>query len=228
MDVNIQCAPAYAMAYCHLQADEEIRVASGSMVAMSDGLDAGADMGPGGLLKGLARKALGGQSLFMGTYRAQVHGAWVAVAPRYPGDIAVLDLGTAGPLMVTTGCLLASSDTVQIDVAGSDLPSFVSHEGATRLHVHGSGTVLVCSYGGLQRLDVQEGQTLTVDTGHLVAHSHTMHSSLRTPGSLTSSALSGEGLVMELSGPGMVLLQTRAEQQLRSWLLPNREQGSGH
>ena len=55
------------------------------MMAHSVGVEIAARM-EGGLLKGLKRGVLGGESLFVSTYTAPPQGGWVDVAAKLPGD----------------------------------------------------------------------------------------------------------------------------------------------
>jgi uncharacterized protein (AIM24 family) len=49
-----------------------------------------------------------------------------------------------------------------------------------------------------------------MDTGQIVAFSEKLGFRVRKVGGLNSTLLSGEGLVVDLTGPGGVLLQTRS------------------
>jgi uncharacterized protein (AIM24 family) len=64
------------------------------------------------------------------------------------------------------------------------------------------------------------GQKYTVDTGHIIAFSEKLRSQVRKVGGLKSTLLSGEGLVVDLTGPGRVLLQTRSTEAFLAWLIP--------
>ncbi len=64
------------------------------------------------------------------------------------------------------------------------------------------------------------GETFTVDTGHLVAFSEKIGFRVRSIGGLASTFLGGEGLVVDLTGPGKVLLQTRSVGAFLDWLMP--------
>jgi len=59
-----------------------------------------------------------------------------------------------------------------------------------------------------------------VDTGHLVAFTEGMGFKVRAVGGLKSTLFSGEGLVVDLTGPGKVLIQTRSEDAFLAWLIP--------
>jgi len=225
MQIDIQCSPSYAIAYCFLEAGEKLRAESGSMALMSTGLDVSVDAGPGGIAKGLMRKGLAKESFFMTTYTARVHGAWVAVAPKYPGDLHVVDVAEAtGGMFVESGSLLALSGGLADDVRFAGLGNIAMHEGATMQRVHGDGKLLLATYGGMQRFELADGESLIIDTGHIVAMSDQLRRSMRVGplAGLVKAKLSGEGLVAELTGPGVLLAQTRAEAGLRSWLFPER------
>ena len=43
---------------------------------------------------------------------------------------------------------------------------------------------------------------------------------MRKVGGLKSTLLSGEGLVVDLTGPGRFLLQTRSTEAFLAWLIP--------
>lgn len=227
MQVHLVCRPAYAAAYCHLAYDEAILVEREGMVAMDSNFDVSAGVGKGGVVTAAMRKAFGGESFFMGRYRATVDGAWVLLAPAYPGDVEAVDIVPGRSLLVQSGCLLAAGPGLDIDVRYAGMSNVLIREGATILKLHGSGTALVSAYGGIQKLTLEDGQAIIVDTGHIVAYSDTV--TLRT-GALAGPAttqLIGEGLVCQVSGPGDIFLQTRAERAHRNWFVPGRGQ-NGH
>jgi uncharacterized protein (AIM24 family) len=69
-------------------------------------------------------------------------------------------------------------------------------------------------------VDLGPGQGYTVDTGHLVAFTEGVGFNVRRIGGLKSTLFSGEGLVVDLTGPGKVFMQTRSEDAFLSWLVP--------
>lgn len=227
MKVEFHGRPAYTMAVCYLDADESIRVESGALATMSASIEASFDVGPGGVARGVMRKVLGGESFFMGRYTARVQGAWVGVSPRYPGDITVVDVDPSRPLVAESGSLLAVTEGVDVDVRWAGARSILMQEGATMLKFTGHGVALLCSYGAIVEQHLGYGQELVVDTGHLVAYETSAQIRVGPIGGLTSSAASGEGLVARLTGGehgSKVWVQTRAERDIRNWLMPQRKQ----
>ena len=86
MKTEILYSPAYAAAKLTLGAGETVRAESGAMLAMSAGV-AMETSTQGGIMKGLKRSLLGGESFFMNTFTAQADGAELYLAPTLSGDI---------------------------------------------------------------------------------------------------------------------------------------------
>ena len=79
-------------------------------------------------------------------------------------------------------------------------------------------------YGAIERIEIGPDESLIVDTGHLVAFTESLDFTFGPLSSITTAALSGEGIVAKFTGPGSVLVQTRAERDFRNWLSPERGQ----
>jgi len=218
MNVEVHYRPSYSLAEVTLEAGEGLNAESGAMVAMSPGVEIETKM-RGGLMKSLARSVLGGESFFMNSYRAGDSRATVMLAPSLPGDVFSETLG-GGSLLVQSGSYLASSEAIEVNTKWGGAKTFFASEGLIMLHCSGSGTLILSSYGAIHRLELAQGQGITVDTGHLVAFSETMQYRVRQVGGLKSTLLSGEGLVVDFQGPGVVYMQTRSEDSFLAWLLP--------
>jgi uncharacterized protein (TIGR00266 family) len=217
MKVEIRYKPSYSLGFITLSGGEEVRVEGGSMVSMSDGVQIETEA-TGGLLSSFSRKLFGGESFFQNTFQAPSQGGVVTVAPPLPGDL--LDLALDGPLMVQSGSYLASEMGVDLDTQWSGAKTFFASEGLVMLRASGSGQLLVSSYGAIHDMELAAGQRYTVDTGHLVAFTEGMGFKVRKVGGLASTLFSGEGLVVDLTGPGRVLLQSRSTDQFLAWLIP--------
>ena len=71
-----------------------------------------------------------------------------------------------------------------------------------------------------------EGETVVVDTNHMLSFVDTVSFELKraVEGRSIQSIKSGEGWVFHFTGPGEILVQTRNQQQLIAWI--NTEIGS--
>ena len=219
MEVEILYRPSYSLGVLRLGPNEEVRVESGAMVSMSQGISV-QTKAAGGILKSLARSLLAGESFFQNIYRAPAGGGELTVAPALPGDLFVLDLGGES-LLVQSGSYVASEAGVNLDTKWGGAKTFFASEGLIMLRASGTGKLLLSSFGAIHEVNLERGQTYTVDTGHLVAFTEGIGFKVRRIGGLKSTFLSGEGLVVDLTGPGRVLLQTRSTDAFLAWLLPH-------
>lgn len=217
MQTEVLYSPAYAAAKLTLAQGETVRAESGAMLAMSPGVTLETST-QGGVLKGLKRSVLGGESFFMNTFTAHHDGAELFVAPSLPGDMVAWPLNQT--LFVQSGSFVACSGTIQVDTNWGGAKTFFSREGLFMLRISGQGELVLSSYGAIHAVDLQPGQTYTVDTGHMVAWTEGVQYNVRRVGNWKSTFFSGEGLVCDLTGPGRIYLQTRSQDAFLSWLIP--------
>ena len=86
------------------------------------------------------------------------------------------------------------------------------------LRARGTGLLILSSYGAIHPIELQSGQRYTVDTGHLVSFTEGIGFSVRPLGGVRTTLFSGEGLVVDLTGPGRVYMQSRSADAFLSWL----------
>ncbi len=218
MQTEILYRPAYAMAVVQLAPGESLQAEAGAMVSMTAGVTLETHAA-GGILSSLKRSLLGGESFFMNQYSA-AQGGTLTLAPALPGDMFTVDLMPERALMVQSGAYIASSGGVTIDTKWGGAKTFFAREGLFMLRCAGAGQLLLASYGAIHPVALGSGERYTVDTGHLVAFDEGLGFAVRAVGGLKSTLFSGEGLVVDLTGPGRVLLQTRSADAFLTWLMP--------
>lgn len=188
------------------------------MMAMSAGVELKAKA-EGGVFKSLKRAALGGESFFVTTYTAPSQGGFVDIAARLPGDLQSFDVSPGQGWIISKGSWLASSDGVTTDAKWGGFSNMFGSEGGFMVHASGQGSFVVGCYGALESWDLQAGETITVDTGHMVAYQDSVRMQLRkVTGGLVQTFKSGEGLVFDFSGPGRLYTQTRNPNELLSFI----------
>ena len=225
MDIEVRHAPSFGVARCRLSGGEQLKVESGAMMAHSTGMALEAKM-EGGALKSLKRSVLGGESLFVSTFTAPDTGGWVDVAAKLPGDIRVLELDGSHTWIIERGNWLASDASVAIDTKWSGFKMPAGGEGGFMIHASGAGKAIVASYGAVETMSLAEGETVVVDTNHMLAFADTVSFELKraVEGRSMQSIKSGEGFVFHFTGPGDIMVQTRNQRQLIAWI--NTEIGS--
>jgi uncharacterized protein (TIGR00266 family) len=217
MNIELLFRPSYSLALVKLDPNEKIRVDSGAMVSMSQSITI-ETKAAGGFLKSLTRSVLGGESFFQNFFQASAQGGEITLAPDLPGDQIEIIL-SGEKLMIQSGSYMASEIGVELD-AKISMKAFMSAEGISMLEASGSGKVLLSSYGAIFEKTLAAGEIYTVDSTHLVAFDSSIQIQPRTVGGFKSTMLSGEGLVVDLTGPGRLFIQTRSPKAFINWIIP--------
>ncbi len=218
MQVEITSKPAFAIAHVTLGPGEQVKAETGAMVAKSPAVEIETST-QGGILKGLRRSVLGGETFFMKTFTAGSAGGRVSFAPTLSGDIVNWSM-QGQTVYLQSGAYLASSASVEVDSSWGGAKTFFSSEGLFILKCMGHGDLMVSSYGAIEAIQLQPGEQYTIDTGHIVGWSEGVGYNVRKVGGWKSTFLSGEGLVVDVTGPGVVYMQTRSIDDFISWLAP--------
>jgi len=224
MNVEVLYRPSYSLAMITLDPKENIQVEGGAMVAMSPELEMKTEA-KGGFLKSVSRSMFGGESFFMNTFTGSAEGDTIALAPALPGDIAVIEM-VGETLMVQSGSYVASSEGINVETKWSGAKTFFGSEGLIMLRISGKGTLIVSSYGAIHPLELEAGQRRVIDSGHLVTFEERLKFDVKKVAGWKSTLFSGEGLVVELTGPGKLTLQSRSQDAFLSWLIPKIPQRS--
>ena len=221
MKSTIEFSPSYTMLTLELAPGEGFKAEPGAMVAQQ-GVEMQTGMGGGGLFGGIKRM-MGGESFFVNTFTAGNLGGWVSISPPIPGDIHSMDLQPGENLFLQGSSFLACTENVQTDTQFQGLKGVFSGESLffLRAFAQGAGgTVFFDSYGAIKRLDVDSGEELVVDTGHVVAFTDGVEYSIGKVGGFRSLIAGGEGLVMKFRGRGQVWIQSRNMLGLAERLIP--------
>ena len=219
MDVDIQFSPSFALAVIAIAPGTQIKAEAGVMTSMSGDVEI-QTKAQGGIMAGLKRQVLGGESFFINTFRSAAGGS-VSVAPPLPGDITKIPVASSQPLMVASGGWIAGDSSVDVDTKYGGSKTFFSGKGLFLLRCTGDGDILVASYGAILAMTLEAGQSYTLDTGFVVAFDESVQYEVhKAGGSWKTTLLGGEGLVTRFTGPGRLWMQTRSHGDLINWIIP--------
>lgn len=218
MQFEIRNKPDFASLHVQLATGDQVVTETGAMMGMSPGLKMETNM-KGGLMAA-AKRALGGESVFLNTYTAERDDMRLDLAPATPGDMEHIHIDDSA-VMVQRGSFCASTPDITVDSKWGGAKSFFAGEGLIMLRCHGSGELWIASYGAIHCEQVQG--TYVVDTTHIVAFDESLEFHVRSVGGFKSLFLSGEGRVCEFTGHGRVWFQTRSAPSLAEFLHPFRK-----
>ena len=188
---------------------DEVRAEAGAMMYMSDSIEMDAKM-EGGLLGGLRRKFLAGESFFITYFRAPGTAGKVAFAGPYPGKIIQIELQNQ-QMLCQKDSFLCAVGPIDLSIAFTKRigAGFFGGEGFILQKMEGSGKLFIHSGGTIVQMQLGPGERLKVDTGCLVALDPTVDYDIIRVGGIKTSLFGGEGLFFaSMVGPGRVWLQT--------------------
>ncbi len=194
---------------------EEFVSEAGAMSWMDSGVEVDT-AARGGVLAGLARSALTGESFFQNTYKTTKGEAKVAFVSGQPGTIIPLDLN--GSILLEKGAYLASEPGVTLESNFQGLSGLFA-EGLFILRAKGKGMLFFSGYGHVEEINV-DGEYI-VDNGYAVAWDETLTYNL-TKAKKIRSFLFGDQLLMKFSGSGRLWVQSRSPYALADFINPFR------
>ncbi len=198
-------APAIVIS---LAPGEQLVSESGAMMFISGDVSMDVEM-PGGLMGGLRRAALAGESMFLTKYTARGAGA-VGICGPFPGSIRQHELD--GEIICERHAYLGHFGDVAIESAlAKKLGMGIAGggEGFFLQRLKGKGTVWLHGGGDFLDFDLAPGQRLLVDTGCMVMVEPTVRYEVKMQSGIKKSLFGGEGLfLVHMTGPGRVTLQT--------------------
>lgn len=196
---------------------EEFTAESGAMASHDPGIDIVTSTN-GGFMTAFIAKFFGHESFFINTFRnVSAQPAAVFLTQSTPGDIVEKQMINESHF-IEGGSFIARTEGIRVGVSWAGFSSWFAGEGLFRLRISGTGTIWYGSYGAIIEKEIV-GDYI-VDSGHLLSYPPTVRLKLKLSGGIFSSLFSKEGFVLQLSGSGKVLLQTRSVKGLAQWLNP--------
>ena len=193
---------------CELENGEKMITEGGGMSWMSPNMKMETTTN-GGIGKAFGRM-FSGEEIFQNIYTAQGNGM-IAFASSFPGSIKAFDIAPGQEMIFQKSAFLAGESGVEMSVffnkkLGAGL---FGGEGFIMQRISGYGTVFAEFDGHVVEYELQPGQQIVVDTGHLAAMTATCSIDIQAVPGVKNMLFGGEGVFNTIiSGPGHVWLQT--------------------
>lgn len=211
---------AFPLVVCRLQRGEVMKNETGAMAYMTAGMRMETNTG-GGLLKGLGR-ALAGDTIFLNFFTAEEDNQEIGFSACTPGKIMPIRLDGSNTIIGQKNAFLAAEEGVNLDIHVREKlgAGIFGGEGFILQKFTGTGMVFLEIDGEVVERDLQPGEKLLVDPGHVAAMEESVNFDIeRVKGA--KNILFGEGLFFaRLEGPGKVWLQTMPISRLAEALIP--------
>jgi len=214
-----------------LEAGEVIYSESGGMSWMSANVEMKTHSG-GGIGK-MLKRAVSGESLFITDFYVSQGRGTVAFACEFPGKIIPFNLKQGESIIVQKDAFMCAEKSVDMDMHFRKRlgTGFFGGEGFIMQRISGPGLAFLEVDGEVVEYDLERGQHLKVDTGHLAAMESTVDFDVTMVKGFRNILLGGEGLFLaSVRGPGKVWLQTmpmsKLAQKIARFMPQTRSSGS--
>lgn len=194
---------------CQLEEGEQMITEKGSMSWMSPNMLMQTSTN-GGLGKAFGRM-FSGESIFQNIYTSRGGKGLIAFASSFPGSIKAFTISPGNEMIFQKSAFLAAESGIDLSIhfhkkLGSGL---FGGEGFILQRVSGNGTVFAEFDGHVIEYELQPGQQIVVDTGHLAAMTPSCQMDIQTIKGVKNIVFGGEGIFNTvITGPGKVWLQT--------------------
>ena len=164
----------------------------------------------GGVGKAFGRM-FSGESIFQNNYTAMGGPGMIAFASSFPGSIRAFEISPGNEMVFQKSAFLAGEAGVDVSIffnkkVGAGL---FGGEGFIMQKFSGNGTVFAEFDGHVVEYELQAGQQIVVDTGHLAGMTASCSMEIRSVPGVKNMLFGGEGFFNTvITGPGRIWLQT--------------------
>lgn len=212
---------------CQLEGGEKMITEGGGMAWMSPNMLMETTTN-GGIGKAFGRM-FSGEHMFQNIYTAQGGTGMIAFASSFPGSIKAFDIAPGQEMIFQKSAFLAGEASVELSVFFNKkfASGLFGGEGFIMQRVSGIGTMFAEFDGHVVEYELQAGQQIVVDTGHLAAMTATCKMEVKSVPGVKNMLFGGEGIFNTVvNGPGKVWLQTMPISNVAGVLKPYMPSGS--
>ena len=215
-------APGNGELVLTLEKDQSVFMNGSTMIWMDSAISVKTQTS--GFFAGL-RRAFTGDSLFL-TYFTGVSpkGNKICFAPHLPGDVTKLIIKPGQKRIVSTQSVICCTSNVRLDVVMQARGFFTGQPFLSSVTVpidsREPGVVWIGSFGAMNTIDIKAGERYQIENHNFMACDGSVKYTLGMLGGLKSAFLSGEGFVMNFTGPCSIMIQNRKVMQLAHHLRP--------
>ena len=201
-----------------LNKGEKVTAEAAAMVYIRGNIVTETKMRKGGFFKSLKAAALGGESFFVNEFIAQEDSCTLGLTGNMLGDIEVINVNEE--FIIQSGAFVGSTGELTLDTKWQGFTRGIFGTNMFMLKTIGSGDIFVNAWGGILKTILQVGEKMTIDNYQLVALSSTASYKVKKHGSFKTTLFGGEALVMEITGPGTVYMQTKNVMEFVRFIIP--------
>lgn len=190
-----------------LKKGESVTAEAAAMVFIRGEIETNTRMRKSGFFKSLKAAAFGGESFFVNEFIAHEDDCTLGLTGNMLGDIEVIHVDEE--YIIQSGAFVGSTNGLTLDTEWQGFTKGIFGSNLFMLKTMGKGDMFVNGWGGIISKKLEVGEKMILDNYQLVALSSSAQYRVSKHGSLKTSLFGGEALVIEITGPGTVYMQTK-------------------
>ena len=190
-----------------LKKGESVTAEAAAMVFIRGDIETNTRMRKSGFFKSLKAAAFGGESFFVNEFIAHEDDCTLGITGNMLGDIEVIHVDEE--YIIQSGAFVGSTNGLTLDTEWQGFTKGIFGSNLFMLKTMGEGDMFVNGWGGIISKKLESGEKIILDNYQLVALSSSAQYRVSKHGSLKTSLFGGEALVIEITGPGTVYMQTK-------------------
>lgn len=199
---------SFPVVICQLEEKEKMITEQGAMSWMSSNMKMITNSN--GIGKAFAR-TFSGESFFQNIYYPVGGEGFIAFASSFPGAIIAFEIGNGKEVIAQKKAFLAATEGVRLSTVFNKKlgTGLFGGEGFIMQKLSGYGTAFVEIDGSVVEYELDESDSIVIDTGYLAAMSSSCQMKVEAVPGIKNKFFGGEGLFNTVvSGPGHVWIQT--------------------
>jgi uncharacterized protein (TIGR00266 family) len=211
-EYKILDGPAFAKVNFKLDKGDTIYANAGAMSYMDKSVAIKTETR--GFFKGLVRGLFTSQSMFLTGYTGTKSNTQISFASHLSGDIMPMIIKPGEKYTLSSRSVICMTKNIKLNTITKWRGMFAGEnvfltEAEVDVDSNTFGMIWIASYGGSEKLDIKSGQIMSIDNGMFLASPSYVNYTLGTVGGVKSFFFSGEGFVMDFTGPCSVYVQGR-------------------
>lgn len=206
MEYQIQKNPMGLIEFA-LNKGESVTAEAAAMVFLKGNVETNTRMRKSGFFKSIKAAALGGESFFVNEFIAHEDNCKIGLTGNMLGDIEVIPVEEE--FIIQSGAFVCSTGNLTLDTEWQGFTKGIFGSNLFMLKTMGTGKMFVNGWGGIISKRLEAGEKLLMDNYQLVALSSTAEYRVTKHGGMKTTLFGGEALVIEVTGPGTVYMQTK-------------------
>ncbi|HIZ60405.1 TIGR00266 family protein [Mordavella massiliensis] len=194
---------------CELEGGEKIVTEGGGMAWMSPNMKMETSTN-GGVGKAFGRM-FSGEAIFQNIYTSEGGPGMIAFASSFPGSVKAFEISPGNEMILQKNAFLAGEAGVELSIFFNKKlgVGLFGGEGFIMQRISGQGIVFAEFDGHVVEYELQMGQQIVVDTGHLAAMTASCSMEIKSVPGVKNMVFGGEGIFNTIiSGPGKIWLQS--------------------